>query len=183
MTDPLTRLLLIPREPPNIRTVIRMLAVELAEQAVDVIKEDLGRNNDSAAIREMRANDGTGLNADTKAPWCASFVSNRYVLALRRVRVEYGMPGLELGFKTSRGARRLVNRIAKAGVKITDWDQVQRGDVVLKDRDGGAHVMIAVDKMLPNGKLPIVEGNAGRNPAPVRLFERPVDSLLYAARY
>jgi hypothetical protein len=168
-----------PREPPNYRRWIARQAWHLA--VADIGQGEIGANNSGPwLIEKVRPNDGTGGAADTGGPWCASWVSYCYWRALRQARAFFGLE-LQLGFKTSRSALQLGNRM-KATARVVTAQEARDGDLFFKEREGGGHVGF-VRAALAGAKLPSLEGNVGKYPALVApLWQRPRD-LLYVVRY
>lgn len=154
--------------------------------AFDVAASELGAgeegsNNMGPELDRFRSCDGTGKGL-TKGSWCASFVSYCYMVAAVK-------KAIALPFTTSRGAKRLVNNIIKAGERVPctrmsvhedqllQWikdhmhEHPMRGDVICWDRGGWkGHVGIVDDYRVDTDELWTIEGNRGEFPAKVGRF-------------
>lgn len=88
------------------------------QMLVEVAKEELGHgesggNNRGPDVERYRWLDGTHRPVNTDDPWCASFASFCLLQACERL-------AMELPFKTSRGAKHLIELAAEAGQVITE---------------------------------------------------------------
>jgi len=166
---------------PNIKRWIAFHAFHLA--VADIGKGEEGANNAGAWLTQhVRPHDGTGGPSDTGGAWCASWVSYCYTRALSAAEAYFGLPGLQLGFKTSRGALRLGERMAGAAW-VVQAQYAREGDVFFRERDGGGHTGFVRGPAI-DGKLPTLEGNVGKFPALVKpLHQNPQKSGLYVLRY
>lgn len=134
---------------------LALMALEVARRCIGMGERD--RQNDGTFIRSLRAADRTG-RGQNRGPWCAAFVSYCFAQA-----AEFR----ELPFKTSRGAKRLVNNIGQAGAFI---DTPEPGAVVCWHRgvfNWQGHVGIVEEYHEPSDTLQWIDGNVGPFPSAV----------------
>lgn len=170
MSERITRPPGVPmREPPH-------LGRDLEMRHLEVLLRELGRgepgahaNNGGEDVLRYRAGDGTGGEVDTDGPWCAAVQSYCWMVAAAEL-------GVRLPFRTSRGARRLAERIGACslgryilapGAAPPAWDvlapQFVSGCTIATYRDGsggqwsGGHVM-TFDR-IDDESIIVIEGN------------------------
>lgn len=169
-----------PIERINLRVWIHWQTWRLA--IADIGKGEEGHNNGGRWLEEeVRPNDGTHGDPDTDKPWCASWVSAKHVQSIRLAREFFGIPGLQLGFRTSRSALRLGERMSEF-CRIVTPEEADEGDVFIKRRDGGGHTGF-IRARLVGGRLPTLEGNVGRFPAVVKPLSQDPADLELILRY
>ena len=144
--------------PPTPGLGLRALAV--AEKEIG--NGEQGGNNQGSHIRRWRAADGTEGPIGGRGAWCAVFVSYCFRLAAR-----WDPP-----FQTSRGAKRLVKNMAKAGKVL---HVPEPGAVICWHRGVGwqGHVGICQQYDPASQTLVTVEGNRGETPSVVEHFIYP----------
>lgn len=125
-----------------------------------------GGNNSGPHVARYHGIDDDGDDDDDGA-WCASFIS--YCC-----RVAADSLGIDLSFRTSRGAKALYKRIGEAGRFTTN---PLPGDVVCWDRGkpGSWQGHIAIIEKWEDGILHTIEGNVGRFPSKVHRIKHDLD--------
>jgi len=149
----------------------------------DIGRGEMGKNNAGPwLVEQVRPFDGTGSKADSDGAWCASWESAKYMIAWRHACELFEME-LRLGFKTTRSALTLGDRLGKCGIEINDLTEVREGDTFYMPRDGGGHTGFC--RGPASGLwLPTLEGNVGKYPALVQSMKRKVSTPgLYVVRY
>jgi hypothetical protein len=102
-------------------------------------------------------------DSDDDGSWCANFISYCAHMAASRL-------GVNLPFKKSGGAKRLLKNVSEAGSLVA----VPRpGDLVCWDRGkrGSWQGHIGIVEKVENGILYTIEGNVGRFPSVVKRFQ------------
>jgi len=150
---------------PKSESTIGALALEIA--IGEIGNGEVGGNNSGPHIAKYKGIKDDGDDDDDGA-WCASFVSWCCLEAAKRLEID-------LPFKTSHGAKRLLRNVIKSGGgRISD---PKPGDIVCWDRGrpGSWQGHIGFVENLKNGILYTVEGNVGRFPSRVRKFQHDFD--------
>ena len=100
---------------------------------------------------------------DDDGAWCASFLSYCAGVAADRL-------GIDLPFKKTGGAKRLLRSVSEAGMLVKT---PAPGDIVCWDRGavGSWQGHVGIVEKVQNGMLHTIEGNSGRFPAKVKRRE------------
>ncbi len=156
-----------PRTQESLREDMSIGGTELGHAAVQIALFEVGNgeqnygNNRGPHVDRYRSNDGTGRGPGGTGSWCASFASYCFVVAASDLRTK-------LAFKTSRGAKALVNNAAKVGTvlevpepgALISWHRYPKGGTIT----WRGHVGIVASYDPDTDTLKVVEGNKDQRP-------------------